>query len=81
MTGLFIKKGTLPLVKKTLEYEISDVEIIVRADEYIHVVEIEGSVILDDNYFSLLPGEKKKIAYRWQGGRNAGDIQIAAYGF
>ncbi len=77
----FYKKGTLPLVKKTLEYEISDVEIIVRADEYIHVVEIEGSVILDDNYFSLLPGEKKKIAYRWQGGRNAGDIQIAAYGF
>lgn len=33
------------------------------AERYVHVVELEGFSGLSDNYFSLLPGEKKSVAF------------------
>ena len=35
----------------------------VKADRYIHAVELDGDFVFSDNYFSLLPGEEKTISF------------------
>ena len=62
----FYKDGVLPLtatdgveiVKKT------DDEITLRANKYVHVVQLEGNYVFSDNYFSLLGGEEITVSYR-----------------
>ena len=77
----FYKKGALNLVKKEIEYEISKSKIIVRASGYIHAVEIDACVLLEDNCFSLMPGEERCISYSKLNGKEVGDIIVTAYGF
>ena len=58
------KEGAPQLEKATglifTEYEDG---IEVSAERYVHVVEIEGVCSVSDNYFSMLPGEKRLISY------------------
>lgn len=35
----------------------------VEADGYVHAVALEGNVLFEDSYFSLLPGQRRSIAY------------------
>lgn len=58
------REGT-PRLQRThdVKYQITDNGVEVWSDKYIHVVEIERAENLSDNYFSLLPGERRKITY------------------
>lgn len=42
--------------------------LVIRTDVYARVVAIENELLLDDNYFDLMPGETKEVAYRTQAG-------------
>lgn len=44
-----------------LRYTLQNQELTVTADRYVHAVEIEAEGVLADNYFSLLPGETRKV--------------------
>ena len=48
----------------------------VTADRYVHAVELEADAVFEDNCFTLLPGESRRIAYRAE---NAADIKVTAY--
>ncbi len=62
----FYKEGTLPIVPCDPPKIVSKDEnsITLTASEYIHAVELEGEYIFEDNYFSLLPGQTRKIGFR-----------------
>lgn len=64
----FYKKGDLKItpVSDAIEYKIDKVNkiVTVKAKKYVHVVEIDGDVILEDNGFALLAGESREISYR-----------------
>ena len=62
----FYKDGALPLtatngvtIVKQTENEIT-----LKANEYVHAVQLEGNYVFSDNYFSLLNGEEITISYR-----------------
>jgi len=50
----------------------------VRADSYIHAVELEGDAVFSDNCFSLMPGEVRTVSYAPNG---KSSISAAAYTF
>lgn len=56
------KEGT-PRLEKAEGLSLREIEegIEITAESYVHVVEIEGVGSTSDNYFSLLPGEKRSI--------------------
>ena len=56
--------------------ERTESTVTVTSEHYVHAVELEGEYIFDDNYFSLLPGEIKKIGFKQSFGSNGGDIGI-----
>ena len=62
----FYKSGTLPIQPCTAPQIIaqSDNSISLKAQQYIHAVELEGSYLFSDNFFSMLPGEIRTIQYR-----------------
>ena len=77
----FYKNGNLPLtscssVKITEQTENS---ITVTADNYVHAVEFEGEFVFKDNYFSLLPGESKTVAFKKAREHTSDDIVLTAY--
>ena len=49
------------------------------ADKYIHAVEIEGNLVPDDNYFSLLPGEERCVSFVKHDEEKALDLTVQAY--
>lgn len=52
----------------------NDSAVTVKADSYIHVVELEGEAVFEDNYFSLIPGEERMIKYIGDS-----DIEVCGY--
>ena len=77
----FYREGKLPIVptngaKITEQTENS---ITVTADSYIHAVEFEGEYIFEDNYFSMLPGESRKITFRKAREHQNDNIAFTAY--
>lgn len=77
----FYIDGNLPVAKENVAYIIGDDTVTVTAgDKYLHTVEIEGNIILDDNYFSLLPGESRTVTYRLCDEFCSADIIVSAYG-
>lgn len=38
--------------------------VVLYAAQYLHVVELEGFSGLSDNYFSMLPGEEKRVLFQ-----------------
>ena len=69
-----------PCLERTnnVQYQITDDGVEVWSDKYIHVVEIERAEKPSDNYFSLLPGEKRKITYEKA---VKGEVEISAHTF
>ena len=41
--------------------------VIIKSQSYIHAVELCGDAVFEDNYFSMLPGEERKISYTTTG--------------
>ena len=77
----FYIEGALPMVKCSAPdiVEQDENSITLTAAEYTHAVELEGEFIFDDNYFSLLPGEKKIVRFR--PAKNAGISELAVTGY
>ena len=75
----FYKNGNLHIAKSHLEYSVNDSKIILKADSYIQAVGIDGNVISEDNWFSMLPGETREISFESCDG-DALDITVNAYG-
>ena len=62
----FYHSGKLPL-DGTNKFEVvsrDENSITIRANEYIHAVEICGDAICSDNYFSLVKGEEKTVSFK-----------------
>ncbi len=75
----FYKNGALKMTETDIEYKIDGNTVVLKADHYIHSVEIEGNVILDDNYFSMMPNEEKTVSFTVADEGDSPDIQILAY--
>ena len=60
----FYKSGCLDIHPAEVEFTKTDEYITVKSQKYIHCVEIEGDAVFEDNYFSLMPSEEKKIRYK-----------------
>ena len=74
-------KEGLPKLKKAEDifFNVREVGIEVWAEDYVHVVEIEGADHLSDNYFSLIPGEKRFI--HWDKAETKQNISVLGYTF
>ena len=77
----FYKDGALNIKKCDVKYVLDEENctITFKADSYIHAVEAEGNLILDDNYFSLLPNEERTVCYRKHDVAKALDLTVRAY--
>lgn len=63
-TRNWYREGNLELHEtNALKWEKTEDGAEIWSDQYVHVVDIEGVDNVNDNYFSLLPGEKKKIHF------------------
>ena len=79
-----------PFVPKDIIYSNSGVtmtgfksgrngQVVVKTDKWAHVVTLEGDADFDDNYFELLPGEKRIIKWKSQDGNNVNNIKVSAW--
>ena len=77
----FYKNGNLHIVPEDNVEIISRTNktIKIKASEYVHVAELEGEYIFEDNYFSLLPGEERTVGLRKQKSDAKEDITITGY--
>lgn len=76
----FYKNGALNI--KKCDVKVSDRkenEITVSADRYVQAVRLEGPYIFEDNYFSLLPGETRKITFRKAPDFDNYELNVDAY--
>lgn len=80
MVRNWYRKGAPNLRKsQKVQYSLTEDGIEVWADEYVHVVEIDSELCLEDNYFSLLPGEKRFI--HLDGNESKDLISVLGYTF
>ena len=77
----FYKRGDLKIEPSDAFTVISRTEdsITVRANKYIHALELEGEQIYEDNYFSLLPGESRRISFSRVSDAASDEIAVKAY--
>ncbi len=77
----FYKDGALNVEKCDVKYTLDEENeaLTFTADGYIHAVEIEGNLVLDDNYFSLLPNETRTVYYTKCDKEKALELSITAY--
>ncbi len=77
----FYKDGALEIEKCGVNYTLDEENSTVTfaADGYVHAVEIEGNLILDDNYFSLVPGETRTVSYIKRHEEKPLDLSVGAY--
>jgi len=76
----FYREGALDIVPTDIEMsaDTANCTVTVRADSYIHAVELEGDAVFSDNCFSLMPGEVRTVSYAPNG---KSSISAAAYTF
>ena len=75
----FYKKGALDIYAANERIEnlsIGEDCIWVRANAYIHAIELCADAVFEDNYFSLLPGEERCVKFRRLG---TTEICVRAY--
>lgn len=77
----FYKDGILPISKTfEMDFERIDVNSIkIKADRYIHAVELDGEYIFSDNYFTLLKDEEKVVKVKLLGENK--EIKALGYTF
>ena len=77
----FYKDGDLKIEKCDVSYTLDEAgkTITFKADKYIHAVEVEGNIVLDDNYFSLLPNEERTVSFAKHDEEKALDLTVQAY--
>ena len=74
------KKGKLPLARSEAftVLSLTDSEITIRANGYLHAVELEGDCRFSDNYFVMLEGETRKIRFDSFNGKLSG-VKVNGY--
>ena len=75
----FYRDGKLPMVPCKVHMERSGNSVTVWGDGYVHALELEGEYVFSDNYFSLLPGEKRTVTCRPT--KDAVDEEITVTGY
>ncbi len=76
----FWRPGRLPIHPTTVTIERETGAITLSSDTYVHTVELEGEMLFEDNCFSLLPGERRRITYTTLPGKGPADeIRVTAY--
>jgi len=77
----FYKGGKLIIVpcRALRVLERTPQSITVCADAYIHAVELEGELVFEDNYFSLMPGERRTIFFTPAVHAQTDDLIVNAY--
>ena len=77
----FYRNKDLPIIpcKAPAILSRSEDSITLKADSYIHALELEGEYIFTDNYFSMLPGEEKTVQFRPAENAQTTDFTILAY--
>ena len=53
-------------------------EIVIKADSYLQAVELEGDYNFSDNYFAMLEGEVKTVAFE-KFSENANEVSVKTY--
>lgn len=75
----FYRKGRLEIQPCPDRVELCVVEndcVTLQAKAYVHAIALEGEAVFEDNWFSMLPGEVRKIPYR---GAAETEISVDAY--
>lgn len=78
----FWRDGALPIVRADdalTVLESGEGYITLRADAYLHAVELEGEYLFEDSYFSMLEGEVRTVRYERLPVTRDGEIRISAY--
>ena len=78
----FYNEGILALVRAEEALQVihqDENSITVTSNQYVHVVELEGEYVFSDNYFSLMPGEKKVIYCRKNADCQNAALSVCAY--
>ena len=77
----FYRQGTLPIVPCAAPAVLARNEnsITLQAETYTHAVELEGEYVFEDNYFSLLPGEQRTVAFRPAANARTTDLTVTGY--
>ena len=70
---LFIKDCSENI--EVVDFDVDSITI--RANSYVHAVELEGECVFSDNYFSLMAGEEKTVTWKQLGEND--DFGIYAY--
>ncbi|MBQ4090251.1 MAG: hypothetical protein IJC56_10315, partial [Clostridia bacterium] len=72
------KDGALEIAPAEVEISVDEAAhaVTVKAEKYVHAVELSGDCVFADNCFSLMPGEEKTITYDVI---SDGDIGVTAY--
>ena len=76
----FYREGRLDIVPATVDmtFDPEKHTVTVKADSYIHAVELEGDAVFEDSCFSLMPGEVRTVSYA---PITDTDITVTAYTF
>ena len=76
----YYKKGKLPLVRSDAFtiLSLTDSEITIKANGYLHAVELEGDYRFSDNYFVMLEGEIRRIRFDRFSDKSSG-VKVNAY--
>ena len=75
----FYKQGDLKVraSNEIAEFKIDSNTVTLKANGYIHTVELEGDGTFSDNYFSMLPGETKTVAF--ESGADCTEVKLSAH--
>ncbi len=77
----FYRKGVLNIAPADEALRVVSKDggsVTLRAEKYIHAVELEGEYLLDDNCFSMLAGETRTVRFERIGD---GELDVRAYSF
>lgn len=76
-------KAGLPILQAANDsirvLERGESHIVLQADRYLHAVELEGEYLFDDNYFSMLAGETRKVSFQPLENRQESTLDLRAY--
>lgn len=63
----FYKNGKLtitPCNGRITLLKVDDISVTIKANAYVHAVELTGDALFEDNYFSMMEGEEKVIGFK-----------------
>ena len=77
----FYRHGDLEIekVENAVEYRVENGKIILKANQYVHAVELEGEAIFEDNGFSMLKGETKVVPFRYMNNVTEKTVTVETY--